>query len=190
MHSSHGTFRGNSACTALESEFLVASGDIGHLELNWLAATGRKPRFVIGHGEDFTVPTNKNVNVRTDALNRLFGNDASNAAAKHFWPHTESTHFCFQGLGAKFEMVLHHLCIVFHAPATSNVVHREPFVFDEGIEVRGWEANNASVRHQHSAGVRRDFRVNGAFGGTIRNFARLSSIWKPILTEPAKPATM
>jgi hypothetical protein len=83
MHSSHGTFCGNSACTALESEFLVASGDIGHLELNWLAATGRKPRFVIGHGEDFTVSTNKNMNVRTDTLNRVFGN----AAAKHFWPH-------------------------------------------------------------------------------------------------------
>src|SRR5262249_12736737 len=87
MHSSHGTFCGNSACTALESEFLVASGDIGHLELNWLAATGRKPRFVIGHGEDFTVSTNKNMNVRTDTLNRVFGNEARNAAAKHFWPH-------------------------------------------------------------------------------------------------------
>src|SRR5262245_27726186 len=88
MHSSHGTFCGNSACTTLESEFLVASGDIGHLELNWLAATGRKPRFVIGHGEDFTVSTNKNMNVRTDTLNRVFGNEARNAAAKHFWTHT------------------------------------------------------------------------------------------------------
>ncbi len=56
-HLSHGTVRGNCVRPTLEKKFLVASGDIGHLELDWLAATGGKPCFVIGHCEDLTVPT-------------------------------------------------------------------------------------------------------------------------------------
>lgn len=136
-HSSDGTSRGNSACTTLEKELLVASGDIGHPEFDWLAAIGGKPFFVIRHCEDLTIPTDKNVNVGTGALNRPFGDEASNAGAKHFRPHAESSHFCFQGFGGKFEMVLHHRCIVFHIATTSNVVYREPFVLDDRIEARG-----------------------------------------------------
>jgi hypothetical protein len=94
--SSDGTLRGNSACATLEKEVLVASGDIGHRELDWTAAIGGKPCFVIRHCEDLTVPTDKNVNVRTDTFNRPFSDEASNAAAKHFRPHTQSAHFRFQ----------------------------------------------------------------------------------------------
>ena len=158
-HSSDGTPRGNPVCATLENEVLIACGDIGHLEVDWLA-TGGKPFFVIRHCENLTVPTDKNVNVWTDTLNRMFADEASNAGTEHFRPHAESAHFCFECPGAKFKMVLHHRCIVFHLAATSNVVYREPFVLDDRIEVRGCETNNAGLRHPHRAGIRRYFRIN------------------------------
>jgi hypothetical protein len=94
-HSSDGTPRRNSVCATLENEVLVARGDIGHLKVDWLA-TGGEPLFVICHCENLTVPTDKNVNVGTDALNRLFGDEPSNVGAKYFRPHAKSAHFCFE----------------------------------------------------------------------------------------------
>jgi hypothetical protein len=46
--------------------------------------TGGKSFFVIRHCEHFTIPTDKNVNVGTDTLNRMLADEPSNVGTKHF----------------------------------------------------------------------------------------------------------
>jgi hypothetical protein len=93
-----------------------------------LNSTGSLPRGNLvssfGHHERLTPSTDKNVDMRANTFNGMFGDNTRNAVAKHLRPHAESAHLCLQGTGAKLEMLSHHLGVVFDTTAASDVVHR------------------------------------------------------------------